>query len=216
MAFGFAPFGRFSWGEQRYVSLQGNYVTVNLLEDPNWRFGPAGMWRFGRKNVDDPVVRLLPEFDGSLELGAFAAYETVGDDPRDRWRFGTGFTQGVTGSNDGYVATASMARWIPVGRYAALNLSLGTTFGSSDYMDTYFSVDAAGEASSGLATFAAGSGVRDVRLTAIFIQPLSREWLVGGGVLYSRLMNDAAASPIVSERGDRDQLIFGVGFSRAF
>jgi hypothetical protein len=104
---------------------------------------------------------------------------------------------------------------MPVGRFSAMGLYLGTTYGSSDYMHTYFSVGTIGAADSGLDMFSAGSGIRDVRMSAIYIQPISRKWQVGGGCLFSRLLNDAADSPIVSERGDRNQLAFGIGVTTA-
>lgn len=213
---GVAPFGRYSWGEQKYVSLEVNYASVNLIEDRNWRFGPAGMWRFGREDVEDDVVDELPDIDGSLELGFFGAYEFVGENARDRWWIGANFTHGVTGDNDGYTVSASVRRWIPVGQFAALGFSLGTTYGSSDYMDTYFSVGEQGAMDSGLPVFDAGSGTRDVRVTALYMQPVSPKWVVGAGFLYSRLFGDAADSPLVSQRGDRDQVVFGIGFARGF
>lgn len=213
---GVAPVGRLSWGEQRYVSLEVNYVSVNLIEDRNWRFGPAGMWRFGRKDTEDKVVDRLPEIDGSLDLGAFGAYEYVGTDPRDRWWAGAHVLHGVTGDNDGYTVSGSIRRWMPVGRFGAFGASLGATYGSSDYMDTYFSVSQHGAVDSGLPIFDAGSGTRDVRLTAVFLQPISKEWILGAGVLYGRLFGDAADSPIVSDRGDRNQFVVGFGVGHAF
>ncbi len=213
---GAAPVGRYTFGTYRYVSLQVNYATINLVEDRNWRAGPAGMWRFARDDVDDKVVDELPDIDGSLDLGGFVEYENVGDDPRNRWALRAGFLHGVTGDNDGYTLSASARRWFPVGKFAALSVFAGTTYGSSDYMDTYFSIDSRGAAASGLDAFRAKSGVRDVRAGAIFLQALSREWQVGAGFLYSRLLNDASDSPIVSDRGDRDQFVFGVGITRAF
>jgi outer membrane protein len=107
---GAAPFGRYSWGENRYIALEVNYATLNLVEDRKWRLGPAGTWRFGRKDVDDDVVNDLPEIDGSLELGGFFAYEEVAEDSRDRWVVGGSFTHGVTGDNDGYTVAASFHR----------------------------------------------------------------------------------------------------------
>ena len=35
-------------------------------------------------------------------------------------------------------------------------------------------------------------------------------------MFYSRLLGDAADSPIVSDRGSRNQLYYGIGISRAF
>nr|WP_254436008.1 MipA/OmpV family protein [Ruegeria arenilitoris] len=213
---GAAPIARYTFGEQRYIALEVSYARINLLENRNWRFGPAGMYRFGREDVKDDVVAKLPDVDGSLELGAFVAYEDVGKDPRNRWVAGASFLHGVWGDNDGYTISVNFNRWVPVGRYAALGLYTAASFGSSEYMSTYFSVTPAGAAASGLPVFDAGSGVRDLRFGAVFIQPLSREWQVGTGFLYSRLLGDAADSPIVSERGDRNQFVYGVGFTRAF
>jgi len=78
-------------------------------------------------------------------------------------------------------------------------------------MDTYFSVSADDAIRSGLPVFAAGSGMRDVRGWVVGMFHLSRNWHLGAGVLYSRLLGDASDSPIVSERGSDNQWIYGVG-----
>lgn len=91
-ALGVAPIGRYGLGGNRYISLAVTYVTINLLDNENWQFGPAGSYRFGRGDVRDSVVRKLPELDPSLDLGVFAGYEAVGEDPRDRWRVGADYT----------------------------------------------------------------------------------------------------------------------------
>jgi outer membrane protein len=215
-ALGAAPFGRYSWGN-RYVDLVGTFVTANALDHPNWRVGPTLNWRFGRKDVDDPVVDLLPDIDGTLELGVFAAYEAVSnDDPRDRWLLSGGIAQDVGGVHEGQTAWVSARKWMPLTQYGALGISIGATYGSSDYMGTYFSVTPDGAASSGLNTFSAGSGVRDVRASLIYIQPISREWQLGAGVIYSQLIGDAKDSPVTAERGSSGQFYYGIGISRAF
>lgn len=58
----------------------------------------------------------------------------------------------------------------------------------------------------------AGIGLRDARLWAIGILHLSLKWHVGEGLMYSSLLGDAADSPVVSERGSRDQWAYGIGF----
>ncbi|SLN59211.1 MltA-interacting protein MipA [Roseovarius gaetbuli] len=215
-SFGAAPFGRFSWGE-RYVAFQATFVKANLLQHSNWRAGPTVFWRFGRSDVDDRAVDLLPDIDGSLELGGFVGYESVSPgDPRDRWGLSGGIAHDVSGVYNGITASASASKWIPATRFGALGFSLGATYGSSDFMDSRFSVDASGAAASGLDEFTAGSGVRDVRASIVYIQAISREWQIGGGLVYSRLLGDAADSPIVRDRGSRNQLYYGIGISRAF
>jgi len=213
---GAGPAAQLTFG-RRYVSLQVNYATANLLDHPNWRAGPAAMWRFGRRDVKDDVVARLPEIDGTPELGAFAAYEIqVSPDPRDRWRFGGDLTHSLGGGHDGWTASASVRRWLPAGRFGALALSAAASWGSQDYTETFFSISPEDAARSGLPEFDADAGFRDVRTMAVFIQPLSERLFVGAGALYSRLVGDAADSPIVADRGSRDQWIVGVGAGVAF
>ena len=42
------------------------------------------------------------------------------------------------------------------------------------------------------------------------------QWEVRSYVEYSRLMGDVASSPLVSERGSRDQVMFGLSASYSF
>ena len=198
---------------RRYISLQANYLSINLMDHSRWQAGPAGILRFGRRDPDNPQIAALPEVDMSIGLGGFLAYEIGGPNPRDRTRFNVGVLQDVTGSHGGLVADIGVRRWLPVGEYGALGLGLATSWASDDYMDTYFSVDSAGAAASGLPVFSAGQGLRDLRAMAIFVQPVSEQWAVGAGVLYSYLLDDAGASPVSLSR---DQVYFGIGVARAW
>lgn len=210
---GFAPAGNLDFGDGRLLSLVGNHLSYNASRDANWLYGPSLLYRFGRDgDIDDPVVARLSEIDDTVEVGAFLRYEVVGPaDPRDRWSLGGDVGFDVGGEHDGYVATASLRRWLPVGRFGALGLAAAMTYGSGNYTDTYFSVTPEDAALTGLPQYGAGGGLRDARLMAVFVQPVSRNWLLGAGVGYSRLLGDVADSPIVDQRGDRDQLIYGVG-----
>ena len=205
------PFGRVSWGE-RYISLEGNFLSANVLDDPNWRLGPAGLYRFGRDDVDDDVVDRLPDIDDTIELGAFVAYELVdATEPRDRLRVSADVLHDVGSEHDGFVVSGAIRKWFPIREAAALGLAVAGTYGSSDYLDTYFSVTAEGANASGLPIFDADGGIRDVRATAAFVQSLSPSWHVGAGVLYGRLVGDVADSPIVDDVGSANQVVFGVG-----
>ena len=116
----------------------------------------------------------------------------------------------ATVERGGFVASASLRKWFPVGRLAAFGFAVGTSYGSGDYTDTYFSVTPGGAAASSLPVHEAGAGLRDVRLTAVLAQPISRRVVIGAGALYGRVL-DAADRPIVADRGSRNRLIFGAG-----
>ncbi|MCA8927065.1 MAG: MipA/OmpV family protein [Alphaproteobacteria bacterium] len=209
---GGAPAGRVAIGEHRYVSLEANYLSVNLINDPHFQAGPSGLYRFGRDNVDDRLVDKLPDIDNTVELGAFVGYEWWDeDDSRNRWRIGADFLHDVGGVHNGFVVSASLRKWFAIGSTGALGIGLATSYGSDDYTDKYFSVTSRGAAASGLHMFQADGGMRDARLTALYVQPISQSWIVGAGAMYSRFLGDAADSPVVDDRGDANQFIFGVG-----
>ena len=213
---GAAPVARYSWGN-RYVDLQGNYLSSNLIDHERWHAGPAALLRFGRKDPSDRVVDRLDDVDRSLDLGAFVSYVRVNpDEPRDRWAISADFVHDVTGEHSGATVAASLRKWFPVARYGLFGLSLGSSYGTGDYMDTYFSVTPKGTTASGLPRFTAGAGIRDVRLTAAFVHPLSRTWIAGAGAMYMRLLGDAADTPITDLRGSPDQFVFGFGVARIF
>ncbi|WP_172331033.1 MipA/OmpV family protein [Mangrovicoccus sp. HB161399] len=198
------PAARRSFG-RRYVSLEANYLSVNLAGHPHLQAGPAGILRFGRSDAEDDRGDPLPDIGMSVDLGGFLAWETGGPDPRDRWRTGIGLLQDAAGVHDGHVIDVNLRRWLPVGRHAALGLGLAASWASQNYMDAYFSDPAQDHA--------AGGGWRDARLTAIYVQPVSERWAVGAGFMYSRLLGEAADSPAVLSR---DQVYAGIGAARAW
>ena len=207
------PMGVIRFGDsERYARLVATDLNVNLLDSKTWSLGPAVNYRFGRSDVDDKVVDKMRDIDGTVEVGAFGGWTWVGqDDPRHRFSVGTEVLYDVGGEHDGYLISGSVRYFKPVLRSLTLTIGTSLTYGSGDYMDTYFGVNAGNVGSSGLSAFKADGGLRDVRvpLTAIF--SFSQNWHVAGGVIYSRLLGDAADSPVVDKRGSKDQLFAGVG-----
>src|SRR3546814_17155168 len=79
------------------------------------RFGPAGLYRFGRGDVDDDVVDRLPSIDATVELGGFAGLEFIdADDPRTRIYLSVDFLHDVADEPGGYVVSASARLWYPL------------------------------------------------------------------------------------------------------
>ena len=204
------------------LTLLGNYAALNVLggrfDESGWRAGPAAIYRFGRSDVDDPVAALLPEVDDSVELGVNLGYEFVDPaSPVRRLALGADLTFDVT-QGDGAAALNLYARAVhplpwPGGAAAAL---AGVTLTNDAYAERYWSVTPGGAAASGLPIFDAGGPGRDVRLGLGVLQSLSPRWHLGVGGVYSRLIGDAADTPIVARRGDADQFLFGIGVAYAW
>jgi MipA family protein len=83
-------------------------------------------------------------------------------------------------------------------------------------MGAFFDVRAADSAQSGLDAFDADAGFRDVRLTLGVVVPVTEHWLVGAGVMFMRLVGDAADSPIVDDAGSPNQIPGGLGVAYAW
>ena len=78
---------------------------------------------------------------------------------------------------------------------------MAATWANAAYQQSYFGVDAAQAARSGLARTSMGSGVRDVRASVSATYSFHPKAAVTAALSYSRLQGDAARSPIVREAG---------------
>ena len=216
--FAAAPSALISFGDtERYARLVVTNLNINLLDHESWSFGPVLNWRFGRNDVDDHVVDLMSDIDGTVEVGGFGGWTWVNeDDPRHRFSLGTEFLYDVGGEHDGYLISGSVRYFRPVLRPLTLSIGAALTYGSGDYMDTYFGVNTKDSAKSGLGFFNPDDGFRDVRVPVMAIFSFSESLHLAGGVIYSRLLGDAADSPLVAERGSRDQFFAGIGIGFAW
>jgi MipA family protein len=211
--FGGLPLARYQFGDGfRYASLVGTYVDLNLVDHPIIRFGPTGQLRLGRSHVDDDAVRRLPSISDTIEGGVFGGLEFVDPaDPRKRVRLDLRIQHDLLDEHEGWVASSGAQGWYPIEGLAEVGLALGTTYGSGNYMGTFFDVRAADSAESGLPAYDADAGFRDVRLTLGALVPVSEHWLLGVGVMFMRLVGDAADSPIVDDAGSPNQISGGAG-----
>jgi MipA family protein len=216
--FGGLPLARYQFGDSfRYASLVGTFVDLNLINHPIFRFGPTAQLRLGRSNVSDRAVRRLPSISKTVEAGVFGGLEFVDPgDPRKRIKLDLRIQQDLAGEHDGWIASGGVQGWYPIEGLAEVGLALGTTYGSRDYMATFFDVRRQDSAQSGLAPFSADAGFRDVRVTLGALVPVTEHWLVGAGLMFMRLVGDAADSPIVDDRGTPNQLSGGLGVAYAW
>jgi len=211
-----APFFRWTIeGEERYLQLLVTELSFNVLDNANYQFGPVLNYRFGRDDdVDDDVVKLMAEIEGTTELGIMGAY-IWRDESNSRHRFIVSgqVLADVADEYDGWLAMASVRYWYPINRPMDVLIGLGATYGNSDFMNTYFGVSSADAGRTGLSQFDAGSGFRDINIPASLVFHFSEQWHLAAGVKYFKLLDDAADSPITDLRGSDTQLIAGLGLA---
>ena len=76
-------------------------------------------------------------------------------------------------------------------------------------MDSYFSIDASDAARSGLRQYNADAGIKDVAFGGTLTYGFSERWSISGLATYTRLVGDAADSPVVKNAGDENQFFGG-------
>ncbi|MDH4230456.1 MAG: MipA/OmpV family protein [Nitrospirota bacterium] len=210
-----APFFRWTLkGTERYLQLNVTELSFNVLNHPNWVLAPVLNYRPGRDDVDDKVVKKMEDIDDTVDAGLSVGY-VWRDAKNPRHRFITNLTyyQDIGDTYDGWLVQAGARYWLPVSKPIDVQVGVGATYGSSDYMETYFGVSSKDAAASGLKEFKADSGLRDwnAQLAAVF--HFSMSWHMGVGVKYFGLMDDASDSPIVDDRGSSNQWVYGIGLA---
>lgn len=197
------------------LEFRGLQARIDLSQDSNLSFGPAIGVRLGREDADGPVGR-LPEIDTAIEVGAFVGYRFGGD------QYGQGavemelsLLQDVSDAHDGMLARASVGYVAIRQPDFSLAFDMHTTWVDEDYARTYFGVDRAGAASSGLSEYHPGSGFRDVGIGLTAGYWFTDQLGVIGRVGASYLVGDLAESPI-TEDGSRWQFTSGVSIAYRF
>ena len=209
------------------ISPRPGGAALDIIADsgpgPHFAFGPSARLRLNRNgDVKDPVVALLPERDTALELGptvgisvsrVLHAYDSLSLDVDARWD--------VLGAHGGMVVSSYLAYTTPLSEGIVAVLSFGGEYGDGEFMDYYHSVTPADAAASGLPGFDADGGIRNLGAQLLLAIDLNGDLRDGGWGLfaiggYSRMLGDAADSPLTSIRGSADQWIAGAGIGYTF
>jgi outer membrane protein len=191
---------RFNWSNNMYFSLLGNTARANLIPSKQWHFGPLLRYRAERNDVENDRVDAMEEVDAAVEVGVFSTncrtglFDLLNPDVAD--------------AHDGYVDLDWLRHKLQ--DRTTLTLFAKTTYASEDYMDTYFGIDGADAARSGLRTFNADSEWKDVGVGVLVNHTFDSKWGLMGAVKYTKLLGDASDSPIVDDEGDDNQWLLGV------
>ncbi len=214
------PDVRVSYGDRFFASIPEG-VGYNLISSDAWRAGPIAKIRFGRDEEDggspfrvsgeSNELRGLGDIDTAGEVGAFVE-RRFGD--AAEWRLRGEVRQGF-GGHQGVVADASLTYQTRLGS-TLVSLGPRLSFASEDYMQTYFGIDPAQSAGSGLAVYRADGGLLSYGLGASVIQPLSRNSAVTLFGSVERLGDAAADSPLIRDRGSETQATVGIGYGFRF
>ena len=209
-------------------ATRGPGLFVDLIRDPKdakveFIAGPIARVRLDRNSrIRDDVVKSLGDRDIAIELGGSLGVEFNGLlNPYDTVTLSSDILFDVAGAHGGKIITPSISYGTPLSPGSYVSLTGSADYVDDDYADYYYTVTPAGSVASGLPVFQADSGWKSIGATLLGAYDFSGDIRDGGwGAFaignYSRLQNDAAATPITAIRGDADQWFGAAGLTYTF
>lgn len=209
--------GRLAW-ERFSIASSGTALKLGFAPAPGFTIGSRVGFRFGRDDdVENEVVSRLRDIDDAIEFGGFIDYrQRVGLMRGDFAGLSLDVSADVSGAHDGVIGSlGAVYSFAPTDRWR-VNADAGVTAVTEAYADTFFSVDADNAERSGLREYEAEGGVHSLSLGLTATYSLTSHWGVSGRAGYSRLVGDAADSPIVEDEGTPNQFFLGAGVTYQF
>ncbi|MFT4025365.1 MAG: MipA/OmpV family protein [Novosphingobium sp.] len=211
------------------INAKPSGLSLDLINDGgnkvSFAVGPSARLRSNRAvHIKDPVVQQLGTLKRAIEVGGnvgisfnklLSGYDTL--------TFSADVRTDINGSHGGVVINPGLSYFTPLSKGIAVVLGAEAEHADDKFMNYYFSVTPAGSAATGgvLPAYQAKGGWRKIGGSAIVAFDLDGDLTNGGLALvgfgsYSRLINDAEFSPMVSQRGSRDQWNGGLGLAFSF
>ena len=203
-------------------------AAVDLINEPSdakvsFNFGPVTRVRFDRtKQIRDPAVSALGVRKTAIEVGATAGV-SIGriTNPYDSLSFGMDVRWDVNGAHKGTVIQPTISYLTPLAQSFAIVLNLSAEHVDDKYAQYYYGVTPGGAVASGLPVYAAHAGWKNAGASLVTFYDLDGNLANGGfalvgGLSYSRMLGDIARSPIVAQRGSRNQFMAGAGIAYTF
>lgn len=114
----------------------------------------------------------------------------------------------ILGHGQGRTLSLDARETIPLNDRLSLGIGPQWVWGNSQHMNTFFGIDTAESAATGLHVYTPGSGSQEIELLANMRYLLTPTWVLGGGLSVGRLSGVAADSPIVIDRMQRRWTFF--------
>lgn len=157
---------------------------------------------------DSRYLRGLGDIDTGLDVGAGFFLRTGPVATQLELR------QEVAGGHEGFTAKIGLGTRIPFSDRTRLGMEIATTWANETYMDTFFSIDRTQAYRSIYRRFDADAGFKDASVGFRLDHDFTEHVSLVSMARYSRLLGDAADSPLVEgPGGSRDQFTVLLGLT---
>lgn len=169
----------------------GSGVSAELLRTERWKLGAALRFDSGRQSSDSDHLTGLPDIQRTLRGRFFVSYRID-----DEWGAGASISQDLLGRQGGAELGLRLGYRHWLSPTTSISAGAGMTLADRSYMSTYFGVTDMQSATSGLPAYTPGAGLKTAGLGIGVMTALTPRWIAFANAGASRLLGDAAASPI--------------------
>ncbi len=213
------PALRLAYGDRFFASVEEG-LGYALVSTSAWSAGPVVRVAFGRDEDGSSPFRIggrretaligLGDVPTTAEAGGFVRYRW------ESWSASAELRHGI-GGHDGLVGNLSASHvWrfsspFTGGRGPGI-ISLGprVSFASQAYNSAYFGIDPSQSLRSGLRSYSPEGGLVSFGAGGVVVVPVAPRTSVTLLFGYDRLAAAAARSPLIRERGSRNQAVVGL------
>ena len=171
----------------------GPGASAELVSSKTWRVGAALRFDSGRSSSDSADLDGMPDIKKTLRGRFYASWRMA-----EEWTLNGSLSQDLLGRHGGALASLDLGHHMKLGERTELSSGAGVSFGNARYMDTYFGVPESAVRADRPA-FSPGAGARDVHFGVGVMTALTPRWIAFANVGASRLLQDAAASPLTRQ-----------------
>ena len=206
----------------------GNSLGIDLVpEYRNRRFkiivAPMISLNLNRtQRSHDQQVALLPDRKLAVEGGGVIGFSRTGvlTSPEDMLTVQIAATHDLGNVHRSFILTPSVFYVAPISKAALISASASFDLVGAGYAQTYFGIDSADSAVSGLPGYRPGGGIKSAAIGVGALRSLRGDlrhgFAVGVLLNYERLLGAFARSPLVAVRGNPNQFIATLGMTYTF
>ncbi len=186
------------------IGLRLNAVPLIASEASPISAGPIVQAGRGREADDNKALKNLGDIDAGVDVGGFvgADFGIVA--------FNATVLKNVGDGHEGTVANFAVGYNHGFSDKLFGSFGLSASWADDNYMSKFFGITAAQSLKSGYRKFDAEAGFKNVGVDVGLLYKFTDKISAGASVGYSRLLDNAADSPLVKDQGSADQFSGGL------
>jgi outer membrane scaffolding protein for murein synthesis (MipA/OmpV family) len=175
-------------------AASGGGLRVELAQGDRFRAGLGLRLDSGRRESESEELRGLGDVRGTLRLRLSLTYRLD-----DGWRLRSVNTTDALGRGGGTQGELQLGRDIALSPVLGVQGTLSLGWADRRHLQSYFGVTPEQALRSGYPVTTMSAGLRDVTVSAGWRRALGPQWALFGGAGLTRLIDEAASSPLVRQ-----------------